>query len=90
MKSLSYIPVVNNMKTADNIRKLKNLHECSYSDLQNACMLESHQSVYKWLNGQSIPSIDNLLILSQLFETSIDEIIGVDYISVMTGEVLCT
>ena len=33
------------------------------------------QAVSKWETGQSIPSIDNLLMLSDLYNVSIDELI---------------
>ena len=42
----------------------------------------SNQAVYKWLNGQSLPSLDNFFQISQLLCVSIDDIIVCsDYIS---------
>ena len=35
----------------------------------------SHQTISKWENGINIPSIDNLLILSDLYNISLDELI---------------
>lgn len=35
----------------------------------------STQAVSKWENGKSIPSIDNLLLLSDLYNVSIDELV---------------
>lgn len=37
----------------------------------------SCNSVYKWLNGGSIPSIDHLVTLSKLFECTIDDLIAI-------------
>lgn len=37
----------------------------------------SPQSVYKWEHGSSIPSIDNLILLSELYDVSINEIVAV-------------
>lgn len=49
------------------------------------CLSVSRQTVYKWISGQSLPSLDNLVQLSVLLETSIDEIIVIkrenDYVA---------
>lgn len=40
------------------------------------CMdFNSVRSVYKWLNGVSLPSLSNFVILSELLETTIDELL---------------
>ena len=33
--------------------------------------------VYKWINGKSMPTVDNLVILADLFNTSIEESHGI-------------
>ena len=33
------------------------------------------QAVYKWMRGESAPTIDNLVLLSQLFKVPMDDII---------------
>ncbi len=38
----------------------------------------SRQTVSQWENGQTVPSIDNLIILKEIFGVSVDEILGVD------------
>ncbi len=35
----------------------------------------SVQAVYKWLSGSSLPSLDNLVLLSSVLETPIDDLI---------------
>lgn len=47
-------------------------------DIQEGMGFESSQAVYKWLSGKSLPSLDNILILSKLLHTSIEEILVVD------------
>jgi hypothetical protein len=39
---------------------------------------ENPQAVYKWLNGKSLPNVDNLVILSRVLHTSIEDILVVD------------
>lgn len=46
----------------------------------------SNTAVYKWQRGQSVPSIDNLVILSQLFDCTIDDLIVADNISIFEAE----
>ena len=38
----------------------------------------SRQTVSQWENGQTVPSIDNLIILKEIFGVSVDEILGVE------------
>ena len=39
---------------------------------------ENPQAVYKWLSGKSLPSLENLLILSKLLNISIENILVID------------
>ena len=45
-------------------------------DIQEACGFEQPQAVYKWIHGQSLPSIDNLLILAKLFGSTVEGILA--------------
>lgn len=64
--------------TGKRIKEL--LHDNGYSvkDIQEVMGFENPQAVYKWLSGKSLPSLDNLLILSKLLHTSIEDILVVD------------
>lgn len=46
--------------------------------VQEVMGFENPQAVYKWLSGRSLPSIDNLLVLSRLLQTSIEDILVTD------------
>lgn len=74
------IPVVNMAATGRKILALRK--ECGYSvkDLQKVFGFTTPQAIYKWQQGQSMPSIDNFLILSALFEVPINEILVADLI----------
>ena len=61
--------------TGKNIRRLMKAVGIRVKDVQTACGFEQPQAVYKWLNGQSLPSLDNLLILSILLHTSMEGIL---------------
>ena len=59
-------------------RKINNLmidKGISVLRLQDMMELESAQSIYKWLAGETLATVDKLVKLSQIFECTIDEIV---------------
>lgn len=69
------IPVVNKKETGLKLRKIMDEKGFSVKDIQRYLELGSVQSVYHWLNGISMPTVDNLYALSELFQMSMDEMI---------------
>lgn len=65
-------------ETGKRIRELLKQNGYSVRDIQEAMGFENPQAVYKWTSGKSLPSIDNLLILSRLLHTDIESILVVD------------
>ena len=65
-------------ETGKQIKKL--LMESGYTvkDVQSAMGFENPQAVYKWISGRSLPSLDNIVILSRLLHTSIENILVID------------
>ena len=61
--------------TGNNISRLRKLNSLSIKDVQEAMGFNTPQAIYKWIRGEAIPSVDNLVILSELFNTTIDEIL---------------
>lgn len=58
--------------------KLKNLAEKNgyrVKDIQEYLGLACPQSIYRWYNGIVLPSIDNLLRLSELFNMHMEELL---------------
>lgn len=68
-------PIIDTQETGKRIRELMNLNGVSARDIQKYLNLACVQSVYRWLNGSNVPTIDNLYALSELFQVSIDEIV---------------
>ncbi len=75
---LEIVVSLNTAKTGTKIRKLMDDRGLNVTAVQNACGLECPQSVYKWINGKSVPSIDNLGILRKLFHVTLDEMLVFD------------
>lgn len=67
-------------KTGSRIKELISDNGYSVRDIQEFMGFDNPQAVYKWLKGKSMPSLDNLLILSKVLHTSIEDIL------VYTGE----
>lgn len=69
------IPVIDKKATGINLRKIMDQRGLTVKDVQQYLGLGGVQSIYHWLNGKSMPTLDNLYALSELFQVSIDEMI---------------
>lgn len=69
------VPVIDKRKTGVHLRQLMDERGLSVKDVQQYLGLGSVQSVYHWLNGSSLPNVDNLYILSALFQIPVDDMI---------------
>ena len=69
------IPHINLRKTGENIARLRKKASLSVKDLQKIFGFGTPQAIYKWEQGAAVPAIDNLVFLSVIFGTSIDEIL---------------
>ena len=66
------IPEINKRETGIQLRRIMDKCGISVKDVQRYLGLGSVQSVYHWLNGISMPTVDNLYALSELFGLSVD------------------
>ena len=60
-------PTIDKVKTGKQIRHLMDSLGLTVMDVQKYMGLATQQAVYHWLNGRSLPSIDNVYALSELF-----------------------
>lgn len=68
-------PVIDLKNTGLQIKSLRKQNGFSVHDIQDIFGFEYPQAVYSWEQGKNIPTIDNLLVLSRLFNVGIDEIV---------------
>ena len=68
-------PIIDKIKTGEKIRMLMEANGYSVNDIQEYLGLACVQSIYHWLNGSCLPSIDNLYALSDLLNVSIDDMV---------------
>ena len=57
------------------IKRLRKLRGYSVHDLQVIFGFDYPQAIYAWEQGKNAPTIDNLLVLSYLFDVNISEIV---------------
>lgn len=68
-------PTIDTKATGIRIRQLMDERRLTVKDIRRYLNLASVQSIYHWLNGQSMPTLDNLYALSALFGISMDSMI---------------
>lgn len=68
-------PTIDLQATGENIIRLRKASGLTVRELQQYFGFEEPQAIYKWQQGKSLPSVDNLLALSILFGVSMNEIL---------------
>lgn len=75
---MTNIPRINLEKTGINIIKLRQEAGLTVKDLQTELGLGSAQAIYRWQNGETLPTVDNLVLLAKILDVTIDNIIICD------------
>ena len=68
-------PVIDMTATGQNIIRLRKRAGMTVQELQAVFGFSSPQAIYKWQRGTAMPSLDNLVVLADVFGVTIDEII---------------
>lgn len=68
-------PIIDCVATGKRIKLIMKIKGISVKMLQQYLGFSCVQSIYHWLNGASMPSIDNLYALSELFQIPMDNIV---------------
>ena len=61
--------------TGANILALRKKNKMTVKDLQTALGFNNPQSIFKWQRGDALPSVDNLVILADLFNVTVSDIL---------------
>ena len=72
---MNVLPSINMAATGNNITQMRRRAEMTVQDLQNIFGFSSPQAIYKWQRGEAMPTIDNLVILASVFDTTMDAIV---------------
>lgn len=68
-------PTIDKRRTGVKLRRIMDERGLTVKDVKQYLRLGSVQSVYHWLNGECLPSLDNLYALSQLFQMPVDDML---------------
>ncbi len=60
------------------LRHLIKAKGLTVKDIQKAFGFASPYPVYKWINGQSLPAIENLVVLAKMMDTTVDDLLVVN------------
>ena len=72
------LPVIDMIKTGQNIERLRKQVGLSVRDLQDIFGFATPQAIYKWQQGAALPTIDNLVVLAAVLQVRLDDILITD------------
>jgi len=65
-------PIIDKKATGNRIKRIMDCQNISVKELKDYLGLSCVQSVYHWLDGTCLPTLDNLYAMSQLFGITVD------------------
>ena len=81
MKNL-FFPVIDSIATGKTIKQLRLACGLTVRDLQDYFGFDAPQAIYKWQEGKTTPTVDNLIALGRLFDVPVESIIVVKPVAV--------
>lgn len=72
------ITIVDLKATGENIIRLREERGLTVKELQEMFGFATPQSIYKWQQGQAMPTVDNLFTLAAIFNVSVEDIVVLD------------
>lgn len=68
-------PILDPVATGRNIDDIRRDRNLSVAALKDALGLSTTNAIYKWFRGDSMPTLDNIVILSSILKVSINNMI---------------
>lgn len=69
------MPTIDMKATGKNIKDKMVKKGMTAKDVQTVFGFNTPQAIFKWFRGDALPTIDNLVILANIFGTTMDDII---------------
>ena len=69
------MPTIDLTATGMNIGELMKKNGFSAADVADRMGFSSRNAVYKWRKGETLPTLDNILILADLLGVTVEEIL---------------
>ena len=78
MGTIFKTPIIDMIKTGENIERLRRSKGITVRQLQEIFGFATPQAIYKWQHGDALPTVDNPIVLAMVFQIPIEEILVVD------------
>ena len=72
---MTALPSINTAATGANIIRLRRSVGLTVQDLQNIFGFSTPQAIYKWQRGETLPALDNMVVLAAVFGVTVDDIL---------------
>ena len=72
---MNTLPVIDLTATGTNIMRLRINAGMTVKDIQDIFGFSTPQAIYKWQRGETMPTVDNLVVLAAVFGVTVDEIL---------------
>lgn len=69
------MPVIDVKATGANIKAIMKMKGFKIADVQERCGFNTPQAIFKWMRGDALPTIDNMIIIADMFGVTIDQIV---------------
>ena len=69
------MPTIDIKATGQNIARLRNDTGITVKKMQDILGFGTPQAIYKWQRGDALPTIDNMVVLADIFKVRIDDIV---------------
>lgn len=73
------MPTIDMIETGKRIKDMRKKHHMKIQDIMDVCGISAN-AICKWQKGESIPTIDNLVILAALWGVKIDDILVIQIV----------
>lgn len=74
-KEMFSMPVIDVKATGANIKAIMKMKGFKIADVQERCGFNTPQAIFKWMRGDAVPTIDNMIIIADMFGVTIDQIV---------------
>lgn len=80
---MHHMPSIDMVATGENIARLRRENGLSVKELQDIFGFATPQAIYKWQQGVTLPTVDNLIVLASIFHVTVEDILVIEEIEVM-------
>ena len=72
---MNKFPCIDLVRTGANLTRMMRIKGISVKAMQDHLGFVNPQAIYKWRRGECLPTLDNLVAIAILLDTTIDKII---------------